>query len=69
MIADLITGFNSILTINVFLAIAAGVGLGVTLGAIPGLTATMAIALVIPITFYMDPIVSLAMLIGAEKGG
>lgn len=69
MIADLIAGFNYILNINVFLAISAGVSLGITLGAIPGLTATMAIALVIPITFYMNPIVSIAMLIGAYKGG
>jgi len=69
MVADLIAGFNSILNINVFLAITAGVSLGITLGAIPGLTATMAIALVIPITFYMDPVISIAMLIGAYKGG
>jgi len=33
---------------------------GLTMGAIPGLTASMAVALVIPIAFFMDPIPALA---------
>ncbi len=30
--------------------------LGITIGAIPGLTAVMGVALLIPITFFMDPV-------------
>jgi putative tricarboxylic transport membrane protein len=69
MLADLLAGVVSILNLPAILALAAGVGGGIILGAIPGLTATMAIAVVIPFTFYMDPIISISMLIGAYKGG
>ncbi|MCF8039060.1 MAG: tripartite tricarboxylate transporter permease [Desulfohalobiaceae bacterium] len=69
MLANLIAGVVSILHVEVILALAAGVGGGIILGSIPGLTATMAIAVVIPFTFYMDPVISISMLIGAYKGG
>lgn len=69
MFDSLLQGVTAILHLPVILAIAAGVGGGIILGAIPGLTATMAIAVVIPFTFYMDPVISIAMLIGAYKGG
>ncbi|MFW6122021.1 MAG: tripartite tricarboxylate transporter permease [Petrotogales bacterium] len=38
---------------------------GVFVGGIPGLTATMAVALIIPISYYMSPLAGLAMVIGA----
>ncbi|HIP78695.1 MAG TPA: malate synthase, partial [Kiloniellaceae bacterium] len=47
----------------------AGVFGGVILGATPGLSATMAIALIIPFTFTLDPVPSLLMMMGAYKGG
>lgn len=50
-----------------------GVSAGILVGALPGLTATMAIALLVPFTFTMDPIHGLAMLggiyVGAIYGG
>ena len=39
-----------------FVAIAIGVIIGVTVGSIPGLTATMAVALALPFTFSMEPV-------------
>ena len=39
------------------------------LGAIPGLSATMAIALVIPFTYYLTPTQSLIMLLAAYNAG
>jgi len=39
---------------------------GVFVGAIPGLTATMAVALIVPLTFYMQPIAGLAMILGVS---
>ena len=33
---------------------------GLTVGAIPGLTASMAVALVIPMTYFLDPVPALA---------
>ena len=37
---------------------------GVFVGATPGLTATMAVALIIPLTYYMNPTAALAMIFG-----
>ena len=51
-----INGFETIATPTVFFALMAGTILGIVVGAIPGLTATMAIALLIPFTFSMPPI-------------
>jgi len=51
------------------LAVFSGVTAGIFIGAIPGLTATMSIALLVPLTFTMSPVTGLAMLIGVYKGG
>jgi len=39
---------------------------GIFVGAIPGLTATMAVALIIPLTYYMKPTAGLAMVLGVS---
>lgn len=39
---------------------------GIFVGAIPGLTATMAVALIIPLTYYMKPVAGLAMVLGVS---
>lgn len=49
--------------------IALGVFVGITFGAIPGLTATMGVAVFIPITFSLDPEIALGTLIGVYCGG
>jgi putative tricarboxylic transport membrane protein len=51
------------------LAIIAGVVLGITVGAIPGLSGPMAIAVAVPLTFYMQPLTGLAFLVSVNKGG
>src|SRR5699024_9678886 len=65
----LFTGFSNIFNLYTLLMLTAGVLLGITFGAIPGLSATMAIALCLPITFGMDPIVGFSLLIGLYIGG
>ena len=52
-----------------FVAIAVGVVVGVTVGSIPGLTATMAVALALPFTFSMEPVAAILLLVGIYKGG
>ena len=52
-----------------FVAIAIGVIIGVTVGSIPGLTATMAVALALPFTFSMEPVAAILLLVGIYKGG
>jgi len=39
---------------------------GIFVGATPGLTATMAVALIVPLSFHMDPNAGLAMIIGVS---
>ncbi|ABA81013.1 C4-dicarboxylate ABC transporter permease [Rhodobacter sphaeroides] len=50
-------------------AIALGTLGGLIIGALPGLTATMGVALLIPLTFGMSPVMGLNMLIGIYIGG
>jgi putative tricarboxylic transport membrane protein len=56
------------LTFKNFFGAALGIFLGSLLGAIPGLNGTMAIALLIPVTYTWTPLFSIAMLIGCWKG-
>ena len=42
-----------------------GVALGIVIGALPGLTATMGVALLLPMTFGMDATQGILMLLGA----
>jgi len=51
-----------------FFLIALGVGSGIIVGALPGLTATMAIALLVPFTFTMNPVHGLVLLGGIYCG-
>lgn len=51
------------------LYIAGGTLGGLVIGALPGLTATMGVALLIPLTFGMNPILGLNMLLGIYIGG
>lgn len=50
-------------------AIALGTLGGIVIGALPGLTATMGVALLIPLTFGMSPVMGINMLIGIYIGG
>lgn len=50
-------------------ALGGGVIVGVIAGAIPGMSATMAVALVLPFTFAMQPITGILLLLGVYKGG
>ena len=46
-----------------------GLFLGIIVGAIPGMTAPMGTALVLPFTFFMQPVPALLLLLGVYKGG
>ena len=45
-----------------------GVAIGVLIGAIPGINGPMAIALFIPVTYYMSPLTAIGFLVGLNKG-
>ena len=59
---------DSVLTLNNISWIAFGVLLGYVVGVIPGLGKGTAVAVSIPITFYLSPLTGIAYLIGIAKG-
>ncbi len=56
-------------TPHVFAVVTAGLLLGLVFGALPGLSATMAVALLLPVTFAMQSDVAIALLVAAYIGG
>ena len=64
----MIDGLIGLLSVYQFAFIALGVFLGIVVGAIPGLTGSMLIALTLPITFYMTPIHATTLLIAMYVG-
>lgn len=55
--------------INLILYIAVGVFLGIYIGAIPGLSVTMAVSLLISFTYTWDVLPALAIMVGIYNGG
>jgi putative tricarboxylic transport membrane protein len=51
------------------ISLATGIIIGVIAGAIPGMSATMAVALSLPFTFSLPPIYGILFLLGVYKGG
>ncbi len=51
------------------LALFVGVMIGTVIGAIPGMTTPMGVALALPFTFTMQPITGILLLLGVYKGG
>ena len=66
---DLLNGFASLLTPEMALLMLGGVLVGIIFGAIPGLSATMAIVLFLPITFNMGTTQAFALLVALYIGG
>ncbi|MEZ5870440.1 MAG: tripartite tricarboxylate transporter permease [Nitratireductor sp.] len=64
MIADLLGGLQLLARWDVLMALLVGSVGGVIIGAIPGVGAAVAIAILLPATFSMEPIVGLTMLLG-----
>jgi TctA family transporter len=61
----IITAFGLIFQIKVLWVICASAAFGMFVGAMPGLTATMATALLVPVTFFMDPVPALGAIVTA----
>ncbi|MGB5835075.1 MAG: tripartite tricarboxylate transporter permease [Thiohalocapsa sp.] len=64
----IIAGLFDALSPTSLLFVFVGVGIGVGIGAIPGINGPMAIALFIPLTFYMSPLAAIGFLVGLNKG-
>jgi putative tricarboxylic transport membrane protein len=66
---QLVLGFLDIFHVPNLLAISLGVLVGITVGALPGLTATMSVALITPVTFTLAPSIGISLLLGVYVGG
>lgn len=62
-------GLVSVMAVGPIAGIIAGVCVGIFFGAIPGISAIMAIAIILPLTFYVDPIIGITMLLAVYKAG
>ena len=69
MIEQLVAGFGAAMTLTNLAFIFGGIALGIVIGAIPGLGSVTALAVLIPVTFYMSPLAAIAFLVGVNKGG
>jgi putative tricarboxylic transport membrane protein len=67
--ANLIIGFQNIMDPTTLIIMLGGVTLGIIFGAMPGLSAAMAVALCLPISYGLDPIMGIALLISLYVGG
>ena len=65
---QILEGLSLAFTFEALIAITLGVAAGQILGAIPGLTASMAVALLIPYSFYFSPWVGIPRLLCMVKG-
>ncbi|TVQ39053.1 MAG: hypothetical protein EA384_07265 [Spirochaetaceae bacterium] len=65
----LFSAISIFFTLQNMLVVILGLFIGITIGAIPGLNVPMTVALLLPITFYMDPVAGLSLLMGVYKGG
>lgn len=66
---DIVFGFVQIFEIKNILMMLIGTGIGIIIGAIPGLGTVLAISLMLPITFGMDAATGMLLLIGIYCGG
>lgn len=69
MFDNIISGFGLVFAVGPILGIIAGVIVGIIFGAIPGISAIMAIAMILPMTFYLGPIVGITILLAVYKAG
>jgi putative tricarboxylic transport membrane protein len=68
MFNDILNGLVALLDFWTIVAMVAGTCLGICLGALPGIGATLGIALAIPFTYGMGPLPALALLAGIHNG-
>ncbi|MCC8189528.1 MAG: tripartite tricarboxylate transporter permease [Planctomycetes bacterium] len=69
MVGAMTTALGTLCTVESLLFINFGLAVGIIFGALPGLTATMGVALFLPVTFSLDPLPGILLLLGVYCGG
>ena len=65
----LLEGVGLALRLDTMIYMSVGLFLGMFVGALPGFTTLMAMAILLPISFFLDPLLGIPFLIGVYKGG
>ena len=68
MLDMILAGLSEALQLANLLFVLLGVIAGMIAGAIPGVNGPMAIALCIPLSYYMSPVAAIGFLVGLNKG-
>ncbi len=68
MYSDLLHALPEVFGLTNFFAVIIGVIAGIVVGAMPGLSATMAISVLVPFTFGLEPLVALGLMAGIYNG-
>jgi len=68
LIPEILAGLSAVLDWQVLAFLVAGVCMGAVFGSLPGLTATMGVAILTPLTFWVSAEQGLAMLLGINCG-
>ena len=68
MYSDLLNALPEVFGLANFAAVVIGVIAGIVVGAMPGLSATMAISVLVPFTFGLEPLVALGLMAGIYNG-
>ena len=69
MFESFLEGVNLALRWDTMFYMSGGLFLGMFVGALPGFTTLMAMAILLPISFFLDPLLGIPFLIGVYKGG
>ncbi len=65
---ELLQALELVMDLQVILLVFGGTALGILVGALPGLSATMGLAVLLPISFYMTPVRGILLLLGMYTG-
>ena len=65
---QILPGLSDVFTLTTLIYIALGISMGIFVGAVPGLNGPMAIAIAVPLTFFMHPLAAITFLVGILKG-
>jgi putative tricarboxylic transport membrane protein len=68
ILVNLSGGFAIMFTPTAIFLCLLGVFAGITFGAIPGISPSMAVALLLPMTFRLEPVLGMVLLLGCYKG-
>ena len=66
--SDLLAGIATACEPSALVFTIVGTILGIIFGALPGLTSTMAVALLIPLTYSLEPVAGMGMLVAGGSG-